>query len=1017
MKKLIFILLSLSTISAGAQNRLPGNIPTPNASDLGTFGEIPVSYYTGKADISIPLYTLTEQGVTLPVTLQYDASGVLLNSLPGWTGHNWTLNAGGAITRRMNYRCDEYIYPDHVLLNYPTRNYFQSYSSLPAIIAGDDSSHSHLKDSIFYGHNDFAPDIFYFNVMGLSGRFFLGNDGEWKVYCEKNVEVIFDINDASNYIRPFIERYPTYEGHTSPYYQPKTIKGFILRDENGTEYHFGGSTDYIEYFTYFFCCGNGERMASWLANSWYLAKVKDRLGNELYRFTYERGKFIAQFYNGFEQTNISYSEPGWSSGSNSLADYSFPYNAQLLAPIYLKRIETYSGSSCLYFHSVDAGIPMTTIYSSLHSMGKLTDSFLRNYVNANTFYQIPFYYLQTNNTDVTPYQYGGYGTYNKMNYPLESTCLRKLTKISMSTATGSRNYSFEYTSPRLFLTKIKIMDTRINYLPSLAKIAEYRLNYNHLDSLPNDYLTRATDHWGYYNGTPYNIPTTTTAKWQFHNQRHPNGSKCLLGMLSEIVYPTGGKSVLEFEPNVFSKCQNVTRTDMTDSIGLAGGVRIKSIREYDDTLGTTLLRSRTYSYVHPWFNRSSGELFAKPRYYWDDWTYWNGNATVSKQLFRTTSILPLSNSFGPHYGYSYVTETDGDNVTEYHYTNISDAMDEIYDPILSTTTGTPYDEFSERGYKRGKLLSVKKYEDSFLQEETIYNYRADDVENKYVQTANLFFENIAPSGAYAYFGGGVYKLFYQKYDVAQETKKIWDYNMKPTYIAYTYEDNTLTTHYGGFTHQVEVRCLKNVNTKIEQLETDVYHQYTFESSSIDDCNLAANFFLLTPLRTSTYLNHELLSRDETHYAWFSGRYLPAFEAKACPGNTAVDTLVRYSAYTATGQPSCFQCQGEPVTSLVWDSTGSRILAKIVGSAQPPSPSFNSNTTQQQMIAYFNSYRATTTAHVTSYTYDGNSLLTSVTDPLGYTTYYEYDLFNRLTDIKDSSGVLLRHFDYNYSSNQ
>ena len=111
----IFLLLCFWTIIcqyAIAQNSRPFSIPSPNATDLGRYGDIPVSPYTGQPNISIPLYDFTIRGVRLPVTLNYQATGVMMNSLPGWTGHNWVLSAGGCITRLANGRHDEYIYPE-----------------------------------------------------------------------------------------------------------------------------------------------------------------------------------------------------------------------------------------------------------------------------------------------------------------------------------------------------------------------------------------------------------------------------------------------------------------------------------------------------------------------------------------------------------------------------------------------------------------------------------------------------------------------------------------------------------------------------------------------------------------------------------------------------------------------------------------------------------------------------------------------------------------------------------------
>ncbi|WP_312769839.1 hypothetical protein, partial [Epilithonimonas sp.] len=43
---------------------------------------------------------------------------------------------------------------------------------------------------------DYEPDIFTFNFMGYSGKFFLGSDGEWKVSSSNNLKVIIDINDT-----------------------------------------------------------------------------------------------------------------------------------------------------------------------------------------------------------------------------------------------------------------------------------------------------------------------------------------------------------------------------------------------------------------------------------------------------------------------------------------------------------------------------------------------------------------------------------------------------------------------------------------------------------------------------------------------------------------------------------------------------------------------------------------------------------------------------------------------------
>lgn len=110
-----------------SQSKFPGSEPatngtvsnlysvpqTPISASLGKYGECPVSYFTGKPNISIPIYNFKSRSLTLPITLDYDAGGVLVNCLPGWAGQNWTLNAGGVVTRTIKGRPDEYEFPEN----------------------------------------------------------------------------------------------------------------------------------------------------------------------------------------------------------------------------------------------------------------------------------------------------------------------------------------------------------------------------------------------------------------------------------------------------------------------------------------------------------------------------------------------------------------------------------------------------------------------------------------------------------------------------------------------------------------------------------------------------------------------------------------------------------------------------------------------------------------------------------------------------------------------------------------
>src|SRR5258706_15772099 len=72
--------------------------PSPNATSLGKYGEVPVSYYTGIPNISVPLYSIKSRDLELPISLNYHAGGIRVEELASWVGLGWTLNAGGVIT-------------------------------------------------------------------------------------------------------------------------------------------------------------------------------------------------------------------------------------------------------------------------------------------------------------------------------------------------------------------------------------------------------------------------------------------------------------------------------------------------------------------------------------------------------------------------------------------------------------------------------------------------------------------------------------------------------------------------------------------------------------------------------------------------------------------------------------------------------------------------------------------------------------------------------------------------------
>lgn len=139
---------------------------SPNAAGLGTFANVPVSAYTGLPTINLPLYTIKYRDLELPLSLSYHAQGIRVDQEASWVGLGWTLNAGGAITRTIRG------FDDFYRTNGGGTDARSGYCYVPESIQtnGDQLV---LNSFFIKGTWDAEPDLFYLNVAGLSGKFYL----------------------------------------------------------------------------------------------------------------------------------------------------------------------------------------------------------------------------------------------------------------------------------------------------------------------------------------------------------------------------------------------------------------------------------------------------------------------------------------------------------------------------------------------------------------------------------------------------------------------------------------------------------------------------------------------------------------------------------------------------------------------------------------------------------------------------------------------------------------------------
>ena len=207
---LLILLLLTSFLSFGQEDeeiadKLPDAIgPSPDVAALAKYIDFPVNHAAGIPNIEIPIHTISEGPLQVPVSLNYHAGGVKVTETASSVGLGWSLNAGGVVSRMIKH------HPDDMEGNIGyIHNEFYSEADLPG---------SNLK--YYFDNNDTEPDVFFFNFMGHSGKFQYYKDetnpsnSKFFLLSESNIQIDFDTTN-------------------------KNINKFILTTPDGTKYYFG----------------------------------------------------------------------------------------------------------------------------------------------------------------------------------------------------------------------------------------------------------------------------------------------------------------------------------------------------------------------------------------------------------------------------------------------------------------------------------------------------------------------------------------------------------------------------------------------------------------------------------------------------------------------------------------------------------------------------------------------------------------------------------------------------------
>lgn len=1029
MKKIFFSLLSLClSMSAMAQMTLQPNVyQSPEISSLMRDVLSPVSLSSGTVNVNIPLYSLQKGSITVPISLNYDASGVRVDAQPSWAGQNWNLNSGGMISRVVKGIPDETYISEQLIIRAAGQNTVTNTYAAGYLFNNNKLNTSNWNTTTQienWAKNDYCelePDEFVFNFCGHSGVFYANEQGKivvkgqkgWKIepMVLMNIpvydgRVAFNINnpDGRSYTYMRDRMLANYMGFGR--WKVSRIMGFKVTDPNGIEYYFGQFEE-VDNNTFDWYNSNLEGIeinADFFSeifleqfNAWHLRKIKAPNGDEVtfkydhfwptlnlsknYTYSYMSGQSsgFGWIFGGKVSSTI------WHAGSSLAGD--------ILRPVYLTEIRTNDQLVTFTSSQVnDLKYNSTTIDTWL---GYLHTNYADRYLYVPVFYGQKPIRVWTSSGNFVEYMTGAryliaYGDVRK----------KKLDRIEVKSLVNSqivKDYTFTYNQTTS--TRLQLASLRDNTLPA------YQFTYN-TTSLPG-YLSDQHDHWGYFNNRTPSYSNYST----FYTYREPNTTYTPAASLTQIKYPTGGIKKLIYEPHYYTR--RVVRNPTSGALSLetvaqaiGGGLRIKEVHETDNS---NVLLKKTFTY-------SPGILNGKPEYYWAGYKgkLLNGNQYTADR-FYSQSLLPVSNNpAGGSVSYTTATEIlEGNGKIEYTYANHDTRMDENSEGSIDPQKSAYY-PLTSKDLERGMVTEIKYYAEgsttpSKREQFTYYTQGSTEfIKAVYLRRLNLF-------------GGmevnAIEGTAYKRYVSPYHLKRKAEYYMFPggidKFVDYTYD-------YTDLNH------LRSENLYSPERSKSTSYKYPYDYTTSVYLNMVNRNILTPVIETTVNKGSAATEKTTVNYSSYTGTsgtlYRPSTVVKASSrtGSTITDQLT-FSTYDGKGNLVAGRDWDGQQKVYIWGYNGAYIVAEVTGVVLSSVTSANSVLSGIATTPLAGALPAVaetalrnlSNARVVSYDYQPLIGVSRITDVSGRTTTYNYDNEGRLSTVIDSDGHVIEKYNYNY----
>lgn len=982
--KLTLVLTFLINLLTYCQD-LPKLIqPSPEAANLSRYADVPVSLYTGKPQISFPLHTLKCGSLELPISLSYYASGVKVEDYPTWAGIGWAINAGGVITSIESSTAKD------------------TQEDIP-ITGSAQERYDKLTNFVLPGAQ--RNVIYHYNFLQYSGSF-QEKDNKGVLRKQTNLKIVFSIDRSM----------------------------ISVTDDNGNNYYFELKSSVYD-----------------IQKDYYLVKIESANKINIINFEYIRGDsypkdpHISKFY-ALHTNGVSYLK-------DSEGDYTSKFSGLLLSRIYTSNNDSVEFIKKDIYQLSDSNSP--------YGYKKALDS-INLFHNSS---KLSAFHFKTNNVETTKTYSGPYpnqspqlnwGT-TEMNYRLY---LDGFDKID-SEGNITESHGFEY-----YGRTIDGKDLLPNRFSRAQDLGGY---YNGQDSnttlIPPLNQTLMPDQSGLTDGVSYNDSFAVSVNIPGAN-RNPNLEYMQMGTLKSIKYPTGGFTKFyysQMENPLTSEPYYGLKIDKIEYFNTDGSLQRKKKYIYQyPVLGSPIPSNWHYTL----YNDYDGLLIAPFQTICELSPY--DNSFLCEEYNSKTSFAiqlspdPVNNlelNEGPMIGYQSVTEFDeGNGRIEYQFST-DGAFDEkaedhffqvnhfrmhynIYnipytvEKTVVTKNSWPTGPFASN-WKMGTLLNKSTFgENGVLKEKVQYHYTHDIL--GLIPAINIF-------GVRNFDAQVIDQFYYQEFAYVNGWERLDS-------ITETIDNVTKVTNYTYDAHK-QVSQISTTKSNGDNFTTNFTYPYSYSSNVYS--NMVSRNIIAPVIEKTEKINNNQVKLLKTNYSFWKPdtssnnlnmmvsndvtNHIYPLSVEVQSDVSPIETRLNYNSYDNKGNITSVSKAKDAEAIYIWGYNSRYPIAKIENatysqvSSQVANLQLKSNQDNDRQVDIIDpngsiSYQGNegalrsaltdlrnslSDAMVTTYTYDPLIGITSITDPKGYTIYYEYDAFNRLKQVKDAEGKIISNHQYNY----